>query len=234
LLTPGVPGGAGAGIKAARLVTKVDDVAKAGSSARKADFYVKPNGDAIPSTGYRYMDSNASYLNDLKKNMTIPENNKGTYISFDKLDTPNPGKLQVPHDASYRGTFDTLQVVDDLKIPKGDWGKSSHLEPITETNPKFGSGGATQAVTSKEIKLDRLENLSGGAIVCNVNGMEFEEAKYIVIQKFHNEKINIDNEKARMITNEVIGIIDSIGGAINGETIQKVLESLLEKGYYQL
>lgn len=37
----------------------------------KVDFYVKPNGDAVPSTGYRYMRKDAPYLETLRKTMTI-------------------------------------------------------------------------------------------------------------------------------------------------------------------
>lgn len=125
-----------------------------------ADFYVTPDGNVIPATGYRYMPSDASYIDELKKTMEIPARADGTYISFDKFDTPSSGKLQVPHDAALRGSFDTLQIVDDVKIPHGEWGKADWLEPITKDFPDFGEGGATQAVTNKAIKLDSLEDLN--------------------------------------------------------------------------
>ena len=67
--------------------------------------------------------------------------------------------LQVPHDASIRGSFDTLQIIDDIRIPKGVWGKASWLEPITKSYPEYGAGGATQAVTNQKIKLDSLIDL---------------------------------------------------------------------------
>jgi hypothetical protein len=129
------------------------------SKSVKTDFYIKPSGDVIPSTGYRYMPSKAKYIDNLKTTMEIPENPAGTYITFDKFDVPNPGKLQVPHDASIRGSFDTLQIIDDIRIPNGKWGDASWLEPITKDFPKYGTGGATQAVTNSSIKLDTLQEL---------------------------------------------------------------------------
>ncbi|WP_036870559.1 RHS repeat domain-containing protein, partial [Porphyromonas macacae] len=124
-----------------------------------ADFYVTPNGTVVPATGYRYVSSEAPYLDELKATKTIPANPNGTYISFDNFDTPNPGALQVPHDASVKLSFDTLQIVDDLEIPKRQWGKADYLEPITKDFPEFGRGGATQAITHKEIKVDKIESL---------------------------------------------------------------------------
>ena len=91
--------------------------------------------------------------------MEIPANIKGTYITFDKFDIPAPEKLQVPHDASIRGSFTTLQIIDDIRIPNGEWGKASWLEPITKDNPIYGPGGATQAVTNQKIILDSLKDL---------------------------------------------------------------------------
>lgn len=55
--------------------------------------------------------------------------------------------------------FDTKQILDDVRIPNGNWGKSSYLEPITTDFPQFGPGGATQAVTNRPIKIDTLIDL---------------------------------------------------------------------------
>ncbi len=132
---------------------------KSGSKGVKTDFYVKPDGDVIPATGYRYMPKDASYLNSLQNTMEIPANPSGTYITFDKFDVPAPGRLQVPHDASIRGSFDTLQIIDDIRVPNGKWGQASWLEPITKDFPKYGSGGATQAITYQKIKLNELKYL---------------------------------------------------------------------------
>ena len=133
---------------------------KSGSSSVKTDFYVKPNGELVPATGYRYMPAEASYMDSLKNTMEIPANSSGTYITFDKFDVPTPGRLQVPHDASIRGSFDTLQIIDDIRVPNGKWGQASWLEPITKDFPKYGPGGATQALTYQKIKLNSLKNLS--------------------------------------------------------------------------
>lgn len=123
------------------------------------DFYITPSGKAIPATGYRYVSKEAPYLDELKSTKTIPANSNGTYFSFDNFDTPNPKALQVPHDASVKACFDTLQIVDDVEIPMGKWGKADYLEPITKDFPEFGKGGATQAITHKEIKVDKIEHL---------------------------------------------------------------------------
>lgn len=91
--------------------------------------------------------------------MSIPANPKGTYITFDNYDVANPGALQVPHDASVKVTFDTLQIAEDISIPKGKWGEADYFEPITKDFPEFGPGGATQAVTTKPIKIDSITHL---------------------------------------------------------------------------
>ncbi|HEM3615407.1 TPA: hypothetical protein U1C23_002303 [Streptococcus suis] len=128
-------------------------------STPKTDFYVRPSGDIIPATGYRYMSSDASYLPNLKNTMEIPSNPSNTYISFYNYDIPNPGALQVPHDAAIKATFDTKQILDDVRVPNGNWGKASYPEPLTTDFPNFGPGGATQAITNKQIKIDSLTDL---------------------------------------------------------------------------
>ncbi len=105
------------------------------------------------------MPRGANYIDNLKNTMEVPANPNGTYFTFDKYEVPNPGKLQVPHDASIRGSFDTLQIIDDVRIPNGKWGEASWMEPITKDFPKYGPGGATQAITNKPIKLDDLQDL---------------------------------------------------------------------------
>lgn len=136
-----------------------DPTSEGAGNAAKADFYVAPSGEAIPSTGYRYMSENASYLAELYKTKNIPANLNGTYFSFNKYDVASPGKLQVPHDASIRGSFDTLQIIDDIRIPNGNWGKANYPEPITKDFPEFGTGGATQAVTNSQIILNEITKL---------------------------------------------------------------------------
>jgi hypothetical protein len=127
----------------------------------KTTFYVLPNGQAVPATGYRYVSKNAPYLAELETTGVIPENRGGvTYLTFNKYDSPNPGALQTPHDASIRVAFDTLQILEDIRVPKGNYGVAGHLEPITEDFPEFGEGGAPQAVTNRKIRIEELEYLA--------------------------------------------------------------------------
>lgn len=105
------------------------------------------------------MSKDAPYIDELSKTKIIPKNPNGTYFSFNKFDIPTSGKLQVPHDASIRGSFDTLQIIDDIRIPNGNWGKANYLEPLTKDFPEYGPGGATQAVTNLQIKLDSIKKL---------------------------------------------------------------------------
>lgn len=50
--------------------------------------------------------------------------------------------------------------MDDVRVPKGNWGKANWDEPITKDFMKFGEGGATQAITNKPIKLDDITDIS--------------------------------------------------------------------------
>ena len=68
--------------------------------------------------------------------------------------------LQVPHDASIRAEFDTLQIIDDITIPYGKWGTAPYLEPITTDFPQFGDGGASQVVTHCIVNIDTITVLS--------------------------------------------------------------------------
>ena len=85
----------------------------------------------------------------------VPANND----QKNRYDVASPGALQVPHDASVRVEFDTLQIIDDIRIPNGNWGRASYLEPITTDFSQFGVGGATQAVTNSGIIIDAITNL---------------------------------------------------------------------------
>jgi hypothetical protein len=57
----------------------------------------------------------------------------------------------LPYTPSRYATFDTLQLVNDLTIPTGQWNTTSIPEPLTSTFPEFGSGGGTQAITTTPI-----------------------------------------------------------------------------------
>ncbi len=130
-----------------------------GDGGSNIDFYVTPNGDVVPAVGYRYVSENVSYLDSMSKSMTIPANESGTYFSFNRYDVANPSALQVPHDASVRVEFDTLQIIDDISVPFGNWGKAPYLEPITKDFPQFGNGGATQVITHSDIQIDLITKL---------------------------------------------------------------------------
>ena len=147
------------GSEIVKAVNEAENIGRDALDVSKADFYVMPSGQAVPSTGYRYISENAPYLDELNKTMVIPGNPTGTYFSFDKFDVASPGKLHVPHDASLRGSFDTLQIIDDIRVPYGNWGKANYLEPITTDFPEFGPGGATQAITNQTINLEELTKL---------------------------------------------------------------------------
>lgn len=138
-----------------------------GDSAPTADFYVRPNGEVIPARGYRYVSSEAPYLDNLLNEGTIPANSDGTYFSFDKMDDAAiaAGRLQVPHDATIRVEFNTLQILDNIRIPYGKWGTSAYLEPITFDFPQFGPGGATQAITTLPIQSFRIVNIETGDVL---------------------------------------------------------------------
>lgn len=131
----------------------------------RPQFYVKSNGEAVPSTGYRYIDSNSPYLKSLISSGKISHSKDGTYFSFNKYDDGAKQKLQVPHDAAIRIEFDTKQVLNDVRIPQGDYGRSDQKEPITRDFPAFGSGGATQAITNMPIEVDRVIDTRTGKVM---------------------------------------------------------------------
>src|SRR3989338_525376 len=113
----------------------------------KTNFYVKPNGEAVPATGYHHLGSNSKRLASIKeKGVITPKHGSGTYITFDDITDPNSAQrlLSTKHDAVIRARFDTLQIIDDLKIPPGG--------PLTR-------GETTQAVSGSSIIIDDLADL---------------------------------------------------------------------------
>ena len=119
---------------------------------RRTDFYVTPSGDAVPSVGYRYSARNTAIIQNAR-NGFIEARDDGMYFSFDKIDDSiiAQGKLQIPYRPEHRISFDTLNIIDDINIPKGKWGTASYLEPITKDYRNFGPGGATQMITHSEV-----------------------------------------------------------------------------------
>lgn len=129
-----------------------------GTPKPKTDFYVTPSGDVVPSTGYRYMDS--KYTEKILETYKAP----GSYFGFDKFNTGSEARnaLQIStdwSDARLRGEFDTLQVIDNIRIPLEKGGKGPFLEPITKSYPEFGTGGYRQVITNSEIKFRKIDLL---------------------------------------------------------------------------
>ena len=54
------------------------------------------------------------------------------------------GKLQIPYRPDYSVSGNTLDIIDNLLIPKGQWGQASHLEPLTKDFKNFGPGKVHQ------------------------------------------------------------------------------------------
>ncbi len=137
--------------------------------ASRADFYVRPNGDVIPATGYRYLPSTSSNLSQLERNGMLLADENGTYISFNHFDQAAnaASKLQLPayNDGAIRVDFDTRQILEDVKIPRGKWGTADYLEPLTKDNPQWGQGGGTQAITTQPIQVTRIVDLRSGEIL---------------------------------------------------------------------
>ena len=122
----------------------------------KPDFYVAPDGRTLPSTAYRYMDS--KYAEQTMKTMEAP----GSYIGLSKFDSAS--KVQDAYqispawsNAKLRGEFDTLQIMDNVYVPKeaGDTGKV--LEPITSYYPEYGKGGYPQLKTNSVIEFKKVD-----------------------------------------------------------------------------
>jgi hypothetical protein len=122
------------------------------SAAGRTNFYVGPDGTVIPATGYRAVGGpavNRAVAGDLMS-QSGPTNVTFTDISG-MTGAEAKSVLQLKYEPSRFATFDTLQL-QDLQIPGGKWGTSPIPEPITNTFPEFGVGGATQAITQTQIK----------------------------------------------------------------------------------
>lgn len=123
------------------------------TDATGPDFYVKPDGTAVPSKGHRAVGENALTR---AENGDIMSQTGDTYFTFDDI-TGMSGQdvknfLQLPRAPSHVATFDTLPIIDDIKVPNGNWNTNGVPEPITSTMPHWGTGGATQATTNTPIK----------------------------------------------------------------------------------
>ena len=135
--------------KISKAVDTIQDASNVGRV--RPDFYVTPNGEAIPGIGFRY-----GYGEIPSSNLIEPSSQGIRYFSFNKYDTAFDAKngLQLLDPPTYRASFDTLQVTDNLRIPFSNWNTGNTLEPLTFSYPEFGTGGGTQAITSQNIFAD--------------------------------------------------------------------------------
>lgn len=114
------------------------------------------NGDVIPATGYRYMDS--KYAQQTMKTMSAP----GSYFGFEKFDTASDARdaFQIAvewSDCKLRGKFDTLQVIDGMYVPKTYGDKGTELEPFTKCYPQYGKGGCQQFIYKGKIYFRKVD-----------------------------------------------------------------------------
>ena len=114
-------------------------------NGRATDFYVTPNGEVVPATGYRYMDS--KYAEQTMESMSAP----GSYFGFEKFNSASAAQdaFQISPEWSnckLRGEFDTLQVIDEMYVPKAYNDKGPGLEPFTRCYPEYGKGGCQQFI----------------------------------------------------------------------------------------
>ena len=128
----------------------------AGKGGRKTDFYVTPSGKVVPATGYRYMDS--KYAEQTMSSMSAP----GSYFEFEKFDSASAAQdaFQISpewSDCRLRGEFDTLQVIDDMYVPKAYGDKGPGLEPFTRCYPEYGKEGAKQYIFKGTIKFKKVK-----------------------------------------------------------------------------
>ncbi len=175
-LIPGVPAGL---TKLKRILGKSDEIADSTKlvqkidvpSSNKADFYVGPNGEIMPSTAYRYMDSNSPAA---KKAIDTGSSNLDSYFGFEKIDsaTKVQDRYQIlPQwsNTKVRSEFDTLQLFDkngnlNAEVPFSHGGRTSIPEPFANSYPQstHGNGGGQQMVPKnpQQIKLNNTEVLN--------------------------------------------------------------------------
>jgi hypothetical protein len=136
-----------------------DSLANAAPRARTT-FYVTPDGTAIPARGYRAL-GGAANVAEAKAGVIASRN--PTYITFtditDMTQSQARGILQLPRRPTHVAVFDTLQLADDLRIPGGRFNTSPLPEPLTTTFPEWDPGGGTQAITFRQIMIERLLRL---------------------------------------------------------------------------
>jgi hypothetical protein len=119
----------------------------AASTASRIGFYVKPNGITVPATGYRALVGPGV----AEAQSGVIASRRPTYITFNNITrmTGNEVKdmLQMPVIPTHSATFDTLQLLDGLRIPSEYWNTGLFQEPFAVSFPKWGQGGGSQAIT---------------------------------------------------------------------------------------
>jgi hypothetical protein len=121
-----------------------------------SDYYVSPNGETFPSTGYRYSDSR--YADSISKSRESPGTPGGHYVGFEKFDSAAQAqdRYQISKDWSdtkVRGEFDTLQLYDQktgrwkASVPTAKGNVTDIPEPYTSSYPEYGKGGSLQYIT---------------------------------------------------------------------------------------
>jgi len=53
-----------------------------------------------------------------------------------------------------------LDYINDMSIPRGNWGQANYFEPIVRDFPQYGSGGATQAIVNNNINITNIWGLN--------------------------------------------------------------------------
>jgi hypothetical protein len=140
----------------------------------RPDFYVKPNGEAMESTGYR-IENYPPTIEEIKstgiRKVTVrDEGPSPTYFTTTDIRGMTAAEaqsiLQVPNKPLGYIEFDTLDLLRNARIPMNDWNRGSTPEPITSFFPNFGVGGATQYLTNQPINVDKyvpfVPNKKGG------------------------------------------------------------------------
>ena len=122
---------------------------------------------SVPSaTGYRLISSKDPNLSNIINSGTISANPKGTYFSWDNLgDSLGSYRAQIPRDGNIMVEFNSGQLGNNIKIPLGENGTASHLEPVARDYPQFGFGGASQRTTTAPIQATRIIDRTTGQIL---------------------------------------------------------------------
>ena len=126
---------------------------RATAVAAETSFYVRADGVAIPATGYRAL--GGAGVEEAMSGVIAPRSYPGTYVTFDNITGMSRSGvrslLQLPRTPTHVASFDTLQIVDDLRIPREYRGEGLSPEPITVSYPKLGVGQGSQAVVTRPI-----------------------------------------------------------------------------------